>query len=121
MNGKRKLDYHFKIVKLTCDFELIYIDGMPRNDGFGQKLFDHIIKNNHRFCNKGVLMVAKRRVSQANNSVLANANNSFPRRLSLFAWSEKRGLPMKAAFLSCVHFRLLLFELTTIHLGMLTL
>jgi hypothetical protein len=80
MNGKRKLDYHFKVVKLACDFKLIYIDGTPGNDGFGQKLFDHIM-NNHGFCNEGVLMVAKRCVSQADNSVLANANNSFPWRV----------------------------------------
>jgi hypothetical protein len=40
MNGKCKLDYHLKIVKLACDFELIYIKGTPGNDGFGQRLFD---------------------------------------------------------------------------------
>jgi hypothetical protein len=84
MNGKRKLDYHLKVVKLACDFELIYIKGTPRNFGFGQKLFDHVTYNNG-FRNKGVLMVAKRLVSQADNSVLANANNLFPRRVII--WS----------------------------------
>jgi hypothetical protein len=69
MNGKHKLDYHLKIVKLACDFKLIYIEGTPGNDGFGQKLFDQHIVNNNRFCNKGALMVAKRHVSQADNSV----------------------------------------------------
>jgi hypothetical protein len=89
MSGKRKLDYHnLRIVKLACDFELVYIDGTPGNDGFGQRLFDHIT-NNRGFCNKGILMVAKRRVSQADNSVLANANNSFPRRVIICSVGEE--------------------------------
>jgi hypothetical protein len=119
MNGKRKLDYHLKIVKLACDFELIYIKDTPGNDGFGQKLFDHIT-NNNGFCNEGVLVVAKRRVSQADNSVLANANNLFPG-VSLFGQSVKRGPRMRTAFLSCVRFRISSFEPTTTNLGMLTL
>jgi hypothetical protein len=88
MNGKHKLDYHLKIVKLACDFKLIYIKGTPGNDGFGQKLFDHITSNNG-FCNEGVLMVAKRHVSQADNSVLANANNSFPWRVIIRSVGEE--------------------------------
>jgi hypothetical protein len=88
MNGKRKLDYHLKIVKLACDFELIYIKGTPGNDGFGQKLFDHIT-NNNGFRNEGFLMVAKRHVSQADNSVLANANNLFPRRVIIWSVGEQ--------------------------------
>jgi len=88
MNGKRKLDYHLKIVKLACDFELIYIEGTPGNDGFGQRLFDHVT-NNNGFRNEGVLMVAKRRVSQADNSVLANVNNSFPRRVIIRSVGEE--------------------------------
>ena len=88
LSGKRKLDYHVRIVKLACDFELIYIDGTPGNDGFGQRLFDHIT-NNNGFRNEGILMVAKRRVSQADNSVLANANNSFPRRVIIRSVGEE--------------------------------
>jgi hypothetical protein len=34
-------------------------------------------------------MVAKRRVSQADNSVLANANNSFPRRVIVWSVGEE--------------------------------
>jgi hypothetical protein len=30
MNGKRKLDYHLKIVKLACDFEFIVYRGHAR-------------------------------------------------------------------------------------------
>ena len=45
--------------------------------------------NNNGFCNKGVLMVAKRRVSQADNLVLANANNSFPRRVIIRSVGEE--------------------------------
>jgi hypothetical protein len=88
MNGKHKLDYHLKIVKLACDLELIYIKGKHGNDGFCQRLFDHFI-NNNGFCNKGVLMVAKRRVSQADNSVMANANNLFPRRVIIWSVGEE--------------------------------
>jgi hypothetical protein len=65
-------------------------------------------------------MVAKRRVSQADNSVLANANNLFPG-VSLFGQSVKRGPRMRTAFLSCVRFRRSSFEPTTTNSGMLTL
>jgi hypothetical protein len=89
MNGKCKLDYHLKIVvKLACDFELIHIEGTPGSDGFGQRLIDHIT-NNNGFRNKGVLMFAKRHVSQADSSVLANADNSFPRRVIIWSVGEE--------------------------------
>ena len=88
MSGKRKLDYHLKIVKLACDFEMIYIDATPGSDGFGQKLFDHIT-NNSGFRAEGILVVAKRRVSQTDNSVLSNANNAFPRRVIIRSVGEE--------------------------------
>jgi hypothetical protein len=87
LNGKRKLDYHLRIVKLACDFELIYIDATPGTDGFGQKLYEHI-SNNNGFRAEGILMVAKRRVSQVDNSVLYNASNTYPRRVIIRSVEE---------------------------------
>jgi hypothetical protein len=57
------------------------------NDGFGQKLFGNITDNNG-FRDEGILMVAKRRVSQADNSVLCNANNTYPRRVIIRSVGE---------------------------------
>jgi hypothetical protein len=89
MNGKHELDYHLKIVKLTCDLELIYVKGTHGNDSFGQRLFDHF-RNNNGFCNKGVLMVAKRHASQADNSVMVKKeNNLFPRRVIIRSVDEE--------------------------------
>jgi hypothetical protein len=59
------------------------------------------IMNNNGFRNKGVLMVAKRRVSQADNSVLANANNSFPRRVII--WSVGKEGSMHESRISILH------------------
>jgi hypothetical protein len=88
LSGKRKLDYyHLRILKLACEFEVIHIDGTPGNDGFGQKLFGNITDNNG-FGDEGILMVAKRRVSQADNSVLCNANNTYPRRVIIRSVGE---------------------------------
>ena len=88
LSGKRKLDYHLRILKLACEFEVISIDGTPGNDGFGQKLFANITDNNG-FRDEGILMVAKRRVSQADNSVLCNANNTYPRRVIIRSVEEE--------------------------------
>jgi hypothetical protein len=47
------------------------------------------LTNNNGFRKEGVLMVAKRCVSQADNSVLANTNNSFPRRVIIWSVGEE--------------------------------
>jgi hypothetical protein len=78
LNQKRKPAYYLKIIKLRPDFELIYIESTPGNDGYGQKLFDRIKDDGYR--DDGVLMVVRRRVSQADNSVLNNARDRFARR-----------------------------------------
>jgi len=42
INGKRKLGYHLKIVKMKPDFEIIWVDATPGDDGYSQDLFNHI-------------------------------------------------------------------------------
>lgn len=80
LKQKRKPAYYLKILKLRPDFELIFIEhSMPGTDGYGQKLFEHI-RDNDGFRDEGVLMVVHRRVSQANNGVLSNARDTYPRR-----------------------------------------
>jgi hypothetical protein len=79
LNQKRKSAYHLKILKLRAGFELIWIDATPGNDGYGQKLFDHITTA-EGFRENGILMVAKRRVSLEDNAVLTNVKDTYPRR-----------------------------------------
>jgi hypothetical protein len=55
--------YHLKILKLRSNFELIWIDATPGNDGYGQKLYNHITTRDEGFLDNGIFMVAKRRVS----------------------------------------------------------
>jgi hypothetical protein len=78
-NTKKKLDYHLRILKLRPDFELIWIDATPGDDGFGQYLFD-FITNEQGFHTEGILTVAKRRVSLENPAVLQNVKTTYPRR-----------------------------------------
>jgi hypothetical protein len=87
MKGKRKLDYHLRITKLACDFELIYIDATLGNDGFGQKLFDHIT-NDAGFRAEGILAVTKRRVSLEDSSVMTNVKDTYPRRMMIRSVDE---------------------------------
>jgi len=79
LSQKRKMAYHLKILKLRPDFELIWIDATPGNDGYGQKLYDHITRD-EGFRDSGILMVAKRRVSLENTAVLTNVKDTYPRR-----------------------------------------
>jgi hypothetical protein len=52
--------YHLKKLKPSPNFELIWIDATPGNDGYGQKLYDHITRDRDEgFCDNGILMVAK--------------------------------------------------------------
>lgn len=76
---KKKLGYHFKILKLKPDFEIVWIDATPGNDGYAQDLFNHITDQDG-FREFGLLMVARRRMSQANNDELRNTRNNYPRR-----------------------------------------
>jgi hypothetical protein len=76
---KRKMAYNLKIIKLRPDFELMWIDATPGNDGYGQKLFD-LISREEGFRDNGILMVAKRRVSLENTAVLTNVKDTYPRR-----------------------------------------
>lgn len=78
LNQKRKPAYYLKIIKLRPEYELIYIDSTPGNDGYGQKLFDRIKDDGYRA--DGVLMVVRRRVSKADNNVLNNTRDRYPRR-----------------------------------------
>jgi hypothetical protein len=82
MKQTRKLAYYMKIIKLRCDFELIWIDSTPNNDGYGQKLFDYITVE-QGFKSEGILMVVRRRKNQQDNTVLTNANDKYPRRCIL--------------------------------------
>ena len=79
LKKRRKPSYYLKIVKLRPDYELIFIDSTPGTDGYGQRLFDHI-NNNNGFRDHGILMVARRRVSQDDNTVLSNVRDGYPRR-----------------------------------------
>ena len=79
LNQKKKSSYFMKIVKLRPDFELIWIDASPGNDAYAQPLFDFVEKEDG-FKQEGVIMVIRRRISQGNNEVLTNANNTYPRR-----------------------------------------
>jgi hypothetical protein len=74
-----KLDYHFKIMKLKPDFEVIWIDATPGNDAYAQDLFRHITDENG-FREFGLLLVTRRRISQADNNELKNARNNYARR-----------------------------------------
>jgi hypothetical protein len=76
---KKKLGYHLKILKLKPDFEIIWIDGAPGNDGYAQDLFRHITDENG-FREFGLLMVTRRRISQADNNELQNTRNTYARR-----------------------------------------
>ena len=76
---KKRLDYHLRILKLRPDFELIWIDATPGDDGYGQKLFD-FITNEQGFRSEGILTVVRRRVSLENPALLLNAKNSYTRR-----------------------------------------
>jgi hypothetical protein len=78
-NQKKKLDYHLRIQKLRPDFELIWIDATPGDDGFGQYLFNFITEE-QGFHDEGILTVAYRRVSLENSAVLQNVKNTYPRR-----------------------------------------
>jgi hypothetical protein len=83
LKKKRTLAYYLKIVKMLPGFELAFIDSAtPGNDGFGQKLFNHI-KNEDGFHEDGVLFVVRRRVSKEDNSMLTNAHDTYPRRCIL--------------------------------------
>jgi hypothetical protein len=64
---------------LKPDIELIWIDGLPGNDGYAQDLFNHIT-NENGFREFGLLMVARRRVNQATNEELKNMRNNYARR-----------------------------------------
>jgi len=79
INGKRKLGYHLKIIKMKPDFEVIWVDATPGDDGFAQGLFNHIT-NENGFREFGLLMVTRRRIDQANNNELINTKNKYARR-----------------------------------------
>jgi hypothetical protein len=79
VSQKKRLDYHLRILKLRPDFELIWIDATPGDDGYGQKLFD-FITNEQGFHSEGILTVAKRRVSLENPTILQNIKNTYARR-----------------------------------------
>jgi hypothetical protein len=79
MKQKCKPAYYMKIVKVSANFELIWINATPDTDGYGQELFNHI-KHDDRFRDEGVLMVVRRRISKFNNSILTNTRDMYPRR-----------------------------------------
>ena len=78
MKQKRDAAYNMKIMKFLPDFKVIWVDGVPGNDGWVQPLFDYIA-NQGGFKEEGVLCVARRRTNQENNHVLTNANNTYAR------------------------------------------
>jgi hypothetical protein len=78
-NQTKRSDYHLRIIKLRPDFELIWVDASPGDDGYAQKLFDYIT-NEQGFESEGILTVTKRRTSKENNSVLLNVKNTYARR-----------------------------------------
>jgi hypothetical protein len=78
-SSKKKIGYHFKIMKLKPDIEVIWIDATPGNDGYGQDLFNHIT-NENGFREFGLLAVARRRINQATNEELKNDRNDYTRR-----------------------------------------
>jgi hypothetical protein len=79
MKQKRKASYTMKIMKLLPDFEIIWVDGVPGNDGWVHPLCDYVT-NHGGFRDEGMLCAARRRTSQADNNVLTNTNNSYARR-----------------------------------------
>lgn len=96
---KKKLSYHFKILKLKPDIELIWIDAAPGNDSYAQDLFNHITDENG-FNEFGLLMVARRRVNQATNEELKNTRNSYARRCIVRAFD---GSSTPASRLAVLH------------------
>jgi hypothetical protein len=66
-------------MKLKPDFEVIWIDATPGNDAYAQDLFRHITDENG-FREFGLLLVTRRRISQADNNELKNARNNYARR-----------------------------------------
>jgi hypothetical protein len=78
-NKRRKSDYHLRIMKLRPDFELIWVESTPGNDGYAQKLFDFITKADG-FRAQGVLMVAHRRISKENTDTMKNSKDTYARR-----------------------------------------
>lgn len=78
MKQKHKLEYYLKIIKLKPDFELVWMDSCPGNNGYSQDLSYHILDEDsfHKF---GVLIITSRCICQANNSKLNNTRNKYAR------------------------------------------
>lgn len=76
----RRIAYLFKILKLAADIEVIWCEKSPRDDAFLYPLVKNI-EGANQFGDEGVIAVTHRRISRTDNSVLFNANDSYPRRL----------------------------------------
>jgi hypothetical protein len=98
INGKSKLGYNLKIIKSKPDFEVSWVDAMPRYDGFAQNLFNHIT-NENGFREFGLLMGTRRRIDQANNNKLINTKNKYARRVIVRALDGESTHELRLAIL----------------------
>ena len=76
----RQLVYYLKIIKLRPDIEIIWVERSPGQDGYMYNVI-RAIDNTEDFRDQGLLMSARRRVSQTNNGIMFNAQDSYPRKI----------------------------------------
>jgi len=83
----RQLVYYLKIMKLCPDIEIIWVERAPGQDGYMYNVIK-AVDETEAFREHGLLMSARRRVSQANNGIMFNAQDSYPRKIFIRVVNE---------------------------------
>jgi hypothetical protein len=119
LSGKRKLDYHLRILKLACEFEVIYIDGTPGMTVLVRS-FLAISPTTMASVTRASSWWPREGSARLTTQFCATPITRIPGVSSFGPW-ERTGQHMLPALLSCVRSKHSLFEPTTIDSGMPTL